>query len=184
MLLLPPPGQAQDAERGPLLPEADAASRAEGQDVQVGDRVPAYAVRSLEDSTVVYSDTSLRGQTVLLDFWATWCRPCLVELPELHDAYDAFRDDGFTILSFSFDSRPNKVQVFREDEWSMPWLHTFVEGGFRSELADTFSVRGIPKPILVGPDGTVLAVGHTLRGDGLHAMLAEVLGAPEVDDEP
>lgn len=179
LLLLAAPVWAQE-EGGAAFREVDAASRTdEGRDVQVGDSVPAFEVRALADSTVTYSDESLRGQTVLLDFWATWCAPCIAELPDLHDAYESYSDDGFTILSLSFDGSPQEVVAFREDEWAMPWLHAFVEGGFRSDVAEAFDVIGIPKPVLVGPDGTILATGSDLRGEKLAETLADVLGAPD-----
>lgn len=184
-LLVAPSVWAQDVQSVPVRADADTEQRTDAvRGVQTGAPVPAFEVRALADSAVIYSDVSLRGQTVLLDFWATWCRPCRAELPELHDAYDAFSDDGFTILSFSFDSRPQKVQAFRENEWAMPWLHTLVEGGFRSDLADRFVVRGIPKPVLVGPDGTVLAVGRALRGVGLQESLNDMFGTAEADNAP
>ncbi len=59
----------------------------------------------------------------------------------------------------------------------MPWLHTFVEGGFKSPLAESFEVWGIPKPILIGPAGTILATDSELRGEKLEATLARHLGA-------
>jgi thiol-disulfide isomerase/thioredoxin len=156
-----------------------AARYAPDRPVRKGNAVPSFEVTALEDSTVTYSDASLRGKTVLLDFWATWCGPCIAELPDLHEAYATYRDDGFTILSLSFDGSPQEVVAFREDEWAMPWLHAFLEGGFRSDVAQAFDVIGIPKPVLVGPDGTILATGSDLRGDSLAETLADVLGAPE-----
>ncbi len=56
----------------------------------------------------------------------------------------------------------------------MPWLHTFVEDGFKNPLAESFEVWGIPKPILIGPDGTILAT-KGLRGDQLEVTLARYL---------
>jgi hypothetical protein len=91
--------------------------------------------------------------------------------------YEKYRDDGFTILSLSFDDRPDDVTQFRsEGEHTMPWLHAFVTGGFRSTLATTFGVVGIPKPILVGADGSIVATSG-LRGEELDKTLATGVGA-------
>lgn len=57
----------------------------------------------------------------------------------------------------------------------MPWKHTFLENGFRSRVADTFEVVGIPKPILVGPDGTIRATGEDARGEALMNALAHMM---------
>lgn len=65
----------------------------------------------------------------------------------------------------------------------MPWLHTFVEGGFNSELAKTFEVLGIPKPILVSPKGIILATEDDLRGPNLERTLAGVLENTATKDE-
>lgn len=145
--------------------------------VRVGQPVPEFEIASLEDSTVVYSSASLAGQVYLIDFWSTWCAPCIAELPYLHAAYDKYREDGFTILSLSFDEKPEDVIEYREKgEWTMPWLHAFVQDGFGSELAKTFQVYGIPKPVLVGREGKILATFRDLSREKLDETLARVLG--------
>jgi thiol-disulfide isomerase/thioredoxin len=141
-----------------------------------GKAVPAFAFESLDDPAVTISSESLLGQTYLLDFWATWCMPCIAELPEITEVYESFRDRGFTIFSLSFDDEVEAVAPFREGRFAMPWLHGFVEGGFDSDVAKAFGVAGIPKPILVGPDGTILATEGDLRGEKLRETLAEHLG--------
>ncbi len=93
----------------------------------------------------------------------------------LHKAYDRFEDHGLIILSLSFDQQPEDVEKYRKGEWAMPWLHAFLEGGFQHPISKEFEVWGIPKPILIGPDGTILAT-EGLRGDQLEVTLARHLG--------
>jgi len=142
--------------------------------IMTGKPVPDFEVKLLGSGEPV-SNKSLLGSFYLLDFWATWCGPCVAEMPNLHAAYEKFKDKNFTLLSLSFDAKPEDVVKFREKKWTMPWLHAFVEGGSRSELAQTFEVLGIPKPILVGPDGMILEVEGPLRGDNLQKTLARYL---------
>jgi thiol-disulfide isomerase/thioredoxin len=145
--------------------------------IQLGQPAPAFSVVALEDSTVTYSNDSMRGRVYLLEFWAVWCGPCIAELPSLETAFQKYRDDGFTILSLSFDGRPEDVTTFRADgEYKMPWLHAFIAGGFQSALATTFQVLGIPKAVLIGRDGSVVATEGELRGQALDTTLARVLG--------
>ncbi len=94
----------------------------------------------------------------------------------LHKAYDRFKDHGLIILSLSLNRKPEDVEMFRDEKWAMPWLHSLAEGGFKSPLAESFDVWVIPKLILVGPDGTILATGGELRGDQLEVTLARHLG--------
>ena len=149
--------------------------------IQVGKEVPDFEVALMgsgeSGSTAgTVSKASMKGRYYLIDFWATWCGPCVGEMGSLHAAYEKFHSDNFEVLSLSFDASPDKVDQFREAKWGMPWLHTFVEGGFNSELAQAFEVQGIPKPILVDPNGIIVATEGELRGESLEKTLERYLG--------
>jgi thiol-disulfide isomerase/thioredoxin len=139
--------------------------------VQIGRPVPEFALASVDDAATIYTPASLKGRYYLIDFWASWCGPCLGELEHLHAAYDRYHERGFQILSISLDRSPATVAEFRRGRWNMPWLHAFASGGFDNETARRFGVTGIPKPVLVGPDGTIVAIDNALRGQQLESTL-------------
>jgi thiol-disulfide isomerase/thioredoxin len=141
--------------------------------IQKGSAVPTFAFRSIDSDSTVYTPTSMMGKYYLIDFWATWCGPCIGEMESLHDAYRKYHGRGFEILSISFDNSPSVVDKYRSGEWKMPWLHTFASGGFGSAAAQAFGVDGIPRTVLVGPDGKILAVD--LRGEQLSSFLESTL---------
>jgi thiol-disulfide isomerase/thioredoxin len=143
--------------------------------VKVGNLVPEFSVAAYGDSQKKYSRESMKGKYYLIDFWATWCKPCVGEMAALHKAYDKFKGSNFEILSFSFDNSPEDIATFREHKWKMPWLHAFVTDGFESQLARNFGVLGIPKPILVDPNGKIVAKEEDLRGESLEQTLSKVL---------
>ena len=144
--------------------------------IMKGKAIPDFAFASLEDSTRIYRAAGFKGKYVLLDFWATWCGPCVGELRFLHRAHEEYKDRGLIILSVSFDERPEAVKRFRAGKWPMPWLHAFQATGFASEAARAFEIVGIPRPILIDPDGTIVAVDEELRREKLDVTLATVLG--------
>jgi thiol-disulfide isomerase/thioredoxin len=161
--------------------EAASARRLLAPDKRVveGARVPAFRVADLDDPTKVYTDQSLRGRVVLIDFWATWCGPCMSEMPYLQRAFEKYKDRGFTILSLSCDKSADTVREFRRSRWKMPWLHGFLPDcyGTRTdnELVNAFEVVGFPSTFLVDRDGTIVATSPALRGKRLDATLARVL---------
>jgi thiol-disulfide isomerase/thioredoxin len=142
--------------------------------IEAGQAVPDFSIPALQgDSTI--TETDLRGKLVLIDFWATWCAPCIEELPNIRRLYDRYADDGFTVLSVSFDRHRSDVQRFRQNQSPMPWTHAFVSDGLSSDLALTFDVKGLPTKVLVGRDGDILAAGtgDELTGEQLGAKLRE-----------
>lgn len=145
----------------------------------IGIPAPAFSIKSLGDPKNTYTNASFAGKYLLLDFWATWCGPCRGEMPQLHAAYEKFKGKGLQVLSLSFDQKAEDIAPYRADSsHAMPWNHAFVEGGFQSPLAVAYGVRGIPKPVLVGPDGKILATENDLRGDSLEKTLEKYLGKP------
>ena len=137
---------------------------------------PPFSVPSLADPAVVYTLDTFKGRTVLLEFWATWCPYCVAELPFVHKAWERYKDRNFEILSFSLDKRASDVAPFRKAKLPMPWKHAFLPGAKLNPVAEAYGAAGIPKYVLVGPDGVILASGSELRGEKLQGTLEKALG--------
>ena len=145
--------------------------------IAVGKAVPVFKVKSLEDTTKFFTNDTFKGKVYLLDFWATWCGPCVGEMENLHKAYKKFKSKNFQILSLSLDRKPDDITKFRGDKWKMPWLHTFVTND--KPLTNAFEVIAIPRPLLVDGNGTIVAMESELRGDQLEKTLAKFLRDPK-----
>ncbi len=145
--------------------------------IEIGKPVPDFEIASLENASQTISNKTLKGQYYLIDFWATWCGPCMAEMGNLHQAYEKFKGKkGFTILSLSYDGSPDKVVEHRKKgKYPMPWNHGFVEDGFESKLGQTFEVAGIPSVVLVDDKGTIIATSNELRGASLEKTLKKFL---------
>lgn len=145
--------------------------------IEIGKPVPDFEIASLENANQTISNKTLKGQYYLIDFWATWCGPCMAEMGNLHQAYEKFKGKkGFTILSLSYDGSPDKVIEHRKKgKYPMPWNHGFVQDGFESKLGQTFEVAGIPSVVLVDDKGTIIATSSELRGASLENTLKKFL---------
>jgi len=136
---------------------------------------PAFRISSLEDPKVEYTLDTFKGKTVLFEFWATWCPYCVADLPFVHKAWARFKDRNFEILSFSLDKKAEDIAPFRKTKQPMPWKHAFLPGMKKHPIAEAYGAAGIPKYVLVGPDGKILASDAELRGEKLEAALARFL---------
>ncbi len=120
-----------------------------------------------------------KGKVVLVDFWATWCGPCLRELPNVLKLYQQYHSKGFEIVGVSLDTDKERLEKFLEEK-EIPWQNLFSHDeenqGWQHPLAQELGVTGIPHTILIGRDGKVLALG--LRGERLAKKLEELLGPP------
>ena len=119
----------------------------------------ALALDGVTEIGVEFDWATYRGKVILVDFWATWCGPCIREIPQVKAAYEKWKDKGFDVVGINLDKDPQALASFLKDN-PMPWSQLVSEGA--AEAAKAYGVRGIPTMMVIDRDGKILAVAHRI----------------------
>lgn len=141
------------------------------ENVTVGATLPeatAERVGGDQESLSLY-----RGNVLLLDFWATWCAPCIASLPDVERLQALLKNRDFQVITISIDENVELVEEFMVERMDLPYVNWFV--GEESDLYDDWAIQGVPTYIAVGRDGAVLGRSHDV--ESLYEVILEATGA-------
>jgi thiol-disulfide isomerase/thioredoxin len=136
-----------------------------------GSIFPVFAEQDLDGKPLKLE--SHRGHVVLVDFWATWCPPCVAEFPNVFAAYQKYHSKGFDIVGISLDEDRAALDKFIKEK-GVTWPQFFDGKGWENKLARQYGVVSIPASYLLDSSGKIISVG--LRGPALDAQLETLLG--------
>jgi peroxiredoxin len=132
-----------------IATESHMLERPSGEPLNVGDEAPDFAYTLADGTTHQLSD--LRGQRVLINFWATWCPPCKAEMPDIQAAYEQYGNDDFMVLAVNSAEEQARVEAFAAEMGLTIPLITNEAG----DIGTGYGARGLPTSYFVDRDGTI-----------------------------
>lgn len=137
-----------------------------------GDKAYDFTLNDLDGNLVSLSN--FQGQPVIVNFWATWCAPCRIEMPEFQEAYDKYQGDGLVILALDQDEPAEVAGAFFYDEMGLSFTPLLDEGSATATTYGSFGV--LPSTYFIDPDGIVSAVHRgPLTFGQIEGYLAEII---------
>nr|MBX2815611.1 TlpA family protein disulfide reductase [Saprospiraceae bacterium] len=134
--------------------------------VAIGSTIPA--LRQMDTTGTMIDIRDHLGKYTLIDFWASWCRPCILQVPDIKQAQKAYGDQGFGVFGVSFDSNGDKWKEAIE-QYELDWPHVSDVRGWKSQQAKDFNVTFVPFNLLVDEKGVI--VGKNLHSKALLGTL-------------
>ncbi len=138
----------------------------------------AAELTRLDGSTLSLPD-DLKGKVLVIDFWATWCGPCVAEVPKMKKIYATYKSKGVEFVGISLDESRSALTDFIKTK-EMGWIHTFSGKGWKDPTARKYGVSGIPSIWIVGKDGKVFSSNAR---DNLKATIEKALAVPIVEEK-
>jgi thiol-disulfide isomerase/thioredoxin len=138
--------------------------------VEEGEQIPDFDLPSIYAGQDNISLASLEGKTLYVDFWASWCAPCLVSLPQYNELYLKYRDQGLEIIAINVDNPiEDGLDFLEETPLDFP-----IPADPQGDAAELFGVIGMPSSYLVAPDGEVRLVHMGFRNGDIELIEAEI----------
>ena len=141
-------------------------------DALVGKKAIDFNVKDLNGNDL--SLEQYRGNVILLDFWAVWCGPCIVEMPNVKQVYEKYKDENFQIIGISLDQSRDKLVGYLEKE-GITWPQFFDGNGWQNQVAKMYGISAIPHMYLIDGEGVVRK--SDVRGPALEPAVAELVRA-------
>ena len=135
-----------------------------------GTKFPDFSEKDLLGNP--FSLAKYKDKLVLVDFWATWCAPCVGELPNIIKAYNKHHSNGFEVIGISLDQDEQKLKSFLKAK-EIPWVQYFDGKGWQNKLAAKYGIDSVPATFLLDRQGKI--IGQDLRGEALEEALTKAL---------
>ncbi|MCL2098478.1 MAG: AhpC/TSA family protein [Bacteroidales bacterium] len=132
-----------------------------------------FCLADPEGNDIMLSDYLGKGKYVLLEFWASWCGPCIAGFPHLKKVYELYRSEGFEILGVSLDDK-HENWLAALQRLDLPWKNALAAAGWNSEIARYYNVTGVPACMLFGPEGTL--INRNARDMTLEMLMIKIFG--------
>lgn len=142
----------------------------EAESLGVGAEAPLFDVQTVQGSSFSLSDAE--GKVIILEFWATWCGPCMPDIPHLKEIHSEYSKNDVQIIGISLDSNADKLKDFLIEK-EMNWPQILQPDEWDDQITKLYNVYVIPRNFIIGPDGTILAKDK--RGEELKNEIAKLL---------
>jgi len=140
------------------------------ESIGIGKPAKDFTVKMLSGDSFTLS--SQKGQVVLVDFWATWCGPCLREIPRMKKIYATYRDKGFEIIGVSLDRKKGDLVKYIQDK-ELDWKISYSGAFWSDPTARLYGVNSIPSTWLVDKEGILREIG--LSGEALEKSIRDLI---------
>ena len=140
----------------------------------VGKKAPNFTLLDTNDEKISLSD--FKGKYILLDFWATWCGPCIKEIPNLKRIYKNFGGEKFEVISVCHDrNNPDAKRTWKKinEQHGATWTQVYDAGGLAT--AKNYKITHYPTMLVLGPDGKIIDAGNHIRGENAYQIIKKLL---------